>query len=77
MIYKVDVLLNIFNENTGIWFDEEEGVDVWIRLDDGEVLDKIEPSSDGLPQFVDIKNKNKPGKWFLDLIFKAQLIEEY
>ena len=70
MIYKVNVLLNIFDKNMGIWLDDEEGIDVWIRLDDGEVLEKIEPSDDGLPQFVDIKNKNKSGKWFLDLIFK-------
>ena len=74
---KVEILLNVFDINTGIWFNEEEGVDIWIRLDDGEVLEKIEPSSDNLPQFINISERLRPNKWFMDLVFNAELIENY
>lgn len=77
MKHKIEILLDVFNTNTGIWFNEEEGVDIWIRLDDGEVLEKTESTSDGLPQFININERLRQNKWFMDLIFNAELIEDY
>jgi len=73
--YKVDVLLKIFSENTGIW--DRHGRLVWIKIDEN-IIDRVNGhTSDGIPQFREIQDDIKPQWWFLKLIFESGEIEVY